>query len=75
MKNLKNINEFFQHNKWYLVKIDGEYYAEKKVKLPHSEIEQKIIFRDFNGEKMSLGEDKEWASKWIQDKNEIDELL
>ena len=68
------LNESFQ-NKWYLVKKGDEYFTEKEVTLPHSEIKKKILFRDFNNEIMSLGKDKEWAEQWIFDKNEIDGYL
>jgi len=68
------LNESFQ-DKWYLVKIEDEYYAEKEVTLPLSDIKQKILFRDFNRDIMSLGKDEKWAKEWIDDKNEIDGYL
>lgn len=58
-------------DKWYLVKIDEEYFAEKIIKLPYYNKLRKILFRDFNYNVMSLGKDEKWAEEWIQTKNEI----
>jgi len=63
------------HTKWHLVKIEDEYYAEKEVTLPLSDIKRKILFRDINRDIMSLGKDEKWAKEWIDDKNEIDGYL
>ena len=68
------LNESFQ-DKWYLIKKGDEYFAEKEVILPHSEIKKKVLYRDFNRDIMSLGKDKEWAEQWVYDKNEIDGYL
>ena len=68
------LNESFQ-DKWYLIKKGDEYFAEKVVIEPYSEIKRKVLFRDFNGDVMPLGKDKEWAERWVYDKNEIDGYL
>ena len=59
-------------DKWHLIKKGAEYFAEKEVILPYSEIKKKVLFRDFNGDVLSLSEDKEWAKQWIYDRNEIE---
>lgn len=61
-------------NNWYIIEINGEYFAEKFVDLPHSG-KQKILFRDFNGDVLSLGFDKKWAQDLINTKNEIDNYI
>jgi hypothetical protein len=71
---VKNWGQFLNENKWYLVKKGEEYFAEREIDLPHTG-RTKRLFRDFNGEIMSLGKDEQWAKDWIQTKNEIDGYL
>lgn len=75
---VKNFGQFVNENinrtmdKWYLVKNGDEFFAEKITKLIYHEKPQKVLFRDFNNNVMSLGKDEQWAKEWIQTKNEID---
>lgn len=60
---------------WYVVKKGNEHFAEKVVTLPYHNTKKKVLYKDLNGDILSLGEDKEWAEDWCRTKNEINRLL
>ena len=59
-------------DRWYIIKIGDEFFAEKITNLKYHEKPQKVLFRDFNNNVMSFGKDEKWARDLIQSKNEID---
>jgi hypothetical protein len=67
MKKTKNI--------WYLVEKNGEYFAEILRENHYTQKLEKHLYRDLNGEVMTLTNDKEFAESWIQSKNEINTLM
>lgn len=65
-------NENKTMDKWYLVKIGNEFFAEKITELKYHDKPAKVLFRDSTGKVMSFGKDEKWASDLIKDKNEIE---
>jgi len=62
-------------NSWYLVNIKGEYFAETKYKSHITEKVGKKLFRDYNGDVMSLGSETKFAQSWVNTRNEIEEII
>jgi len=70
-----NLTEMTTNNiqgRWYLVKKGDECFAEQLIKEPHSNKPTRVLFKDYNGDILSLGTDESFARSWIQTKNEID---
>jgi hypothetical protein len=59
---------------WQLVKINGEYYAERKYKSGSGKSRTQI-FEDWNGKDLSLSSDKDFASYWVDARNRIESVL
>jgi hypothetical protein len=60
---------------WYLVEIEGEYYAEKEIVNNRTGKLEKCLFKDMNGLRLNLSNDKDFALGWIDARNKIEKII
>jgi fructose-1,6-bisphosphatase len=61
--------------RWYLVEIEGEYYAEKEIVDNRTGKVRKKLFCDITGTRLNLSNDKDFALAWIDARNKIEKTI